>query len=249
MKLDRGIVMLELAAEVMGKTETVYPTLIESEAGSALIDAGYPGQAERIRSEAALHGVALERLTAVLITHQDIDHIGSLQEIVRQADAPPAVISSRFERPYIQGDERPIRLTSKAVEQALLALPPDVPEEWRRAFRHTLENPPSCAVTATVSHGQTLPYGGGLVVIETPGHTPGHLSFYHPPSKTLIAGDALTTVGGQLHGADPITTMDPAAANRSIAEFLRYDISQVVCYHGGLFRGDPRQRLRQLSQN
>ena len=32
---------------------------------------------------------------------------------------------------------------------------------------------------------------GGLEVIETPGHMPGHISLYLKDSKTLICGDAL----------------------------------------------------------
>jgi len=37
---------------------------------------------------------------------------------------------------------------------------------------------------------------GSLEVIETPGHTPGHVAFLDTRDRTLIAGDVLTTLGG-----------------------------------------------------
>jgi glyoxylase-like metal-dependent hydrolase (beta-lactamase superfamily II) len=37
---------------------------------------------------------------------------------------------------------------------------------------------------------------GSLEVVASPGHTPGHLAFLDTRDGTLIAGDALSTVGG-----------------------------------------------------
>jgi glyoxylase-like metal-dependent hydrolase (beta-lactamase superfamily II) len=37
---------------------------------------------------------------------------------------------------------------------------------------------------------------GSLEVVASPGHTPGHVSFLDTRSRTLIAGDALTSLGG-----------------------------------------------------
>ena len=33
---------------------------------------------------------------------------------------------------------------------------------------------------------------------HTPGHTPGHLSFFRPSDRVLITGDAVVTLQGQL---------------------------------------------------
>ena len=40
---------------------------------------------------------------------------------------------------------------------------------------------------------------GSLRCIATPGHTPGHFSFFDERDGTLYAGDALVTMGGQPH--------------------------------------------------
>lgn len=86
-----------------------------------------------------------------------------------------------------------------------------------------------------------------MVVIETPGHTPGHVCLYHEPSRTLIAGDALTVREGRLYGADPATTLDWTAVQASIAKLTAFDIETVICYHGGLFRGNAMDRLAELA--
>lgn len=88
---------------------------------------------------------------------------------------------------------------------------------------------------------------GGIVVIDTPGHTPGHVSLYHEPSRTLIAGDALVVRDSQLWGADPETTLDRTTAQASIAKLSEFDIESVICYHGGLFSDNVMERLAELA--
>ncbi|MHB8917725.1 MAG: MBL fold metallo-hydrolase [Desulfocucumaceae bacterium] len=56
-------------------------------------------------------------------------------------------------------------------------------------------------VGRTVADEEELPYCGGITVIHTPGHTPGHICLYHKQSRTLIAGDALFAEGGLRAGA------------------------------------------------
>ena len=46
-------------------------------------------------------------------------------------------------------------------------------------------------VDRIVEDGEELPFCGGITVIHTPGHTPGHICLYIGQNKTLIAGDAL----------------------------------------------------------
>ncbi|WP_307785261.1 MBL fold metallo-hydrolase, partial [Janibacter melonis] len=44
--------------------------------------------------------------------------------------------------------------------------------------------------------GEVLDVAGGLRVIHTPGHSPGHASFLHEPTGTLVTGDAIFNVRG-----------------------------------------------------
>lgn len=93
---------------------------------------------------------------------------------------------------------------------------------------------------------ERLPWCGGIDIVHTPGHMPGHISLYLPASKTLIAGDAVVIEQGKLNIANPQFTLDLDEAVRSVQRLLAYDIEQLICYHGGLFHGDVKQALLEL---
>ncbi|WP_374016802.1 MBL fold metallo-hydrolase, partial [Paenibacillus thiaminolyticus] len=197
-------------------------------------------------AEVSHAGLPFERLSKVMITHQDLDHTGSLPAITAQFAARVEVMASPLEKPFIQGEQQLLKLTPAAIAEAVSSLPANVPEQWRLGFKHTLENPPKVPVHATLTDKQRLPICGGIIVIGTPGHTPGHISLYHEPSRTLIAGDALIVEEGQLCGPDPRYCIDYELAQQSLAALLDYDIQQVICFHGGRYDGDGQRRIAEL---
>lgn len=62
-----------------------------------------PGQLEGIRDAMIGIGVPFEQLQAIILTHQDIDHIGSLPEIQQKADHSIEVYAHGLDKPYIEG--------------------------------------------------------------------------------------------------------------------------------------------------
>jgi glyoxylase-like metal-dependent hydrolase (beta-lactamase superfamily II) len=82
---------------------------------------------------------------------------------------------------------------------------------------------------------QFLDWCGGIEVIATPGHMPGHISIYLKQCKTLIAGDALVVENGKLLIANPQYTLDMQKAKESIRKLLSYEIESILCYHGGVY--------------
>nr|MBC9201337.1 MBL fold metallo-hydrolase [Paenibacillus sp. PL91] len=137
----------------------------------------------------------------------------------------------------------------------LLKFPPErlkaeldtLPDEVRIQFENIFVRPSKPNVTRLLADGETLPIGGGLTVIHTPGHTPGHISLYHQASKTLIAGDALVIQNGELQGSSPYSTVNMEQALRSLEKFKPFDIEAVICYHGGLLRGNINKRIADLT--
>jgi glyoxylase-like metal-dependent hydrolase (beta-lactamase superfamily II) len=242
MKITNGVEALELTVNLMGRETTIYPTMFWDNESVILVDAGFPGIEQQIRETIEKTGVRFDRLNKVIITHQDIDHVGGLPEILAKSDHKVEVLAHEVEKPYIQGDKPLIKAEAARKSKLFDSLP----EEQRRKILAVFANPPKAMVDRTIEDGEELPYCGGIIVIHTPGHTPGHICLYHKPSKTLVTGDALTANEGQLSGPNPSATYNMDEANKSVKKLTQYDIENVICYHGGVFKENVQTELLQL---
>ena len=245
MKSVDGVGVLEVSASVMGAPRLIHPTLIRGEERALLVDTGFPGGGTLAALSAELQqaGLSLNRLTGVIITHQDIDHIGGLPGIVEATQGKVEILAHEAEKPYLQGERRLIKLPAEGAASS-----PAWPPEWRETMTALLESLPKLRVSRCVADGEELPYGGGTIAIHTPGHTPGHLSLYVKRPKVLIAGDALNVEEGKLIGPRSQFTADLAAALKSVEKLARYDIETVICYHGGIYSADANRRIAEIAQ-
>lgn len=248
MHIASGIEMLEITAQVMGGKDTVFPTLLSDENSAVLVDTGFPGLLANFKEAFKLANVPWKQLGTIIITHQDLDHIGSLPALLTEEDLDINVLAHEIEKPYIEGERMLLKHTPEAIVAAESMIPPHVPEEWRHAFLSVLSHPPKGRVDQILADGDKLPFAGGITVIHTPGHSPGHLSLYHQYSRTLIAADALTVRDGELQGPLPSSTPDMKLALSSLTKFSAYEIDTVICYHGGLYRGEANRRIAEIAQ-
>lgn len=242
MKIAGGVEMLEISANIRGNPTTIYPTLLFDDEMAILVDTGYPGQLTLIREEIEKAGVSFAKLKKIIITHQDIDHIGSLASLLKELPEKTEILASGAEKPYLQGEATPIKLAK--LESQLAALP----EEMKTLYKNmkAVYDNLDITVDKTIADGEELPYYGGIKVILTPGHTPGHVCLYLKQGKILIAGDALNVVEGRLLGPNWQYTFDMDLAVMSLKKLVRYDIEKVICYHGGLFTDNPNRRIAEL---
>ncbi|HET7628680.1 MAG TPA: MBL fold metallo-hydrolase [Bacillales bacterium] len=242
MKIADGVYMLENTTGVMGQPNTVHPILIASDDAFVLIDTGFTGQFPQLQDALEVHEVPLEKLTDLIISHQDLDHIGNMPEVV--ANAPHVrVLTHELEKPFVQGEQPLLKYDVAEVEK----LPAEIPQAFKDGLISLIKNPPQAQVDGLLADGDVLPIAGGMTVIFTPGHTPGHLSFYLHESKILIAADAMMVEDGRLNGPAPQATYDLALAAESLKKFTEYDVEKVVCYHGGLYEDAPNTRIRELA--
>jgi glyoxylase-like metal-dependent hydrolase (beta-lactamase superfamily II) len=177
------------------------------------------------------------------LTHQDIDHIGGLPDIIRARKGEIEVLAHEEDRPYIEGNQPLIKLRRERLTQMVESMP----EPQRQQFERIFSSPPSNKVGHTLRDGEELPLHGGIRVIHTPGHTPGHLSLFVERSRLLIAGDELRVEEGELVGPSESATPDMESANASLAKLTDYKIDYALCYHGGLYGPDASEKIAELS--
>jgi len=241
LKIANGIEMLELEMNMMGRESTIYPTLIWDEDTIILVDAGLSVSLSGIKNAMQDAGVPFEKLNKIIITHQDIDHIGGIKNIL--SELPDVeVLAHEDEKPYIQGGEKFVRLNSSFMDRIN-----NFPEEAQEKILDMFKNAP-VEVDKTLKDGQELHDCGGIIIIHTPGHTPGHICLYHKASKTMIVGDAMNVIDGQLAGPNKQLMNEEEAekAVNSLKKFEKYDIENIITYHGGLFNDNPNQRIKEL---
>lgn len=71
-----------------------------------------------------------------------------------------------------------------------------------------------------------------LEIIETPGHTPGHISVLDPVAGVLVAGDALNGADGGVAGPNPGFSEDMDEANASVVKLATFDYEVALFGHG-----------------
>jgi glyoxylase-like metal-dependent hydrolase (beta-lactamase superfamily II) len=222
MKIAANVEMLELTNE----HGTLYPVLVEGDGELVLIDTGNPGEIEILRQAVEKAGHKLEDITRVVLTHQDMDHIGNAKAL---SGMGAKMIAHEEEAPYIQGDKTSVRITQ--MEENL-----DKMDEAGRAFYERVKAGAPLFHTHIdhpVKDGEVLDVCGGIKFLHTPGHMPGHVCALLMESNILVAGDAANIADGKLIGANPVHTRDMAGAEVSLEKIKAAGAAGIVCYHGG----------------
>src|ERR671928_311829 len=215
MRVANGVYVLPIPRSPQEPESFLNLTLIvDEENGNTLVDAGLPDQMEAISAALVEAGIGVRDLRRIIFTHQDLDHVGSGAALVRQSGA--RVLAHPADVPYIEGRLRPLKPTPEMLEQ-------------RPQMREVLQRLEPVGVDELLEDEERLDVAGGIRVIFTPGHTPGHLSLYMERSKVLVAGDALTAEGGSLNGPNPSATLDTGEAARSARRLADLDVETVVC--------------------
>src|SRR5437763_17044884 len=99
MKVNDDLYVLALPTPIGGTLNL--SLIVDATHGPTLVDTGLPRQVDAITAalaEAHLHVTDLKR---IILTHQDIDHVGALHEL--EQDSGAQVLASTTETPYIDG--------------------------------------------------------------------------------------------------------------------------------------------------
>jgi len=169
--------------------------------GITLIDSSLPGRAERIGDELVSH--ELGDVVRILLTHHDVDHIGSVARLQERFGCE--VFISATDLPYVQGARK--REGIKRVIGAVM----------RVAAPKNLQELPTGAID-------------GIEILPTPGHTPGHTCFLF--NRVLFAGDLLNSRGGAIHQSPALLTWNSGQLKASIASLEKLSFDWVAPGHG-----------------
>jgi glyoxylase-like metal-dependent hydrolase (beta-lactamase superfamily II) len=159
--------------------------LIDASDGVTIIDAGQPGKVEKIMSGIRSIGKTPPDVNNVVITHYHNDHVGSLSELAESVRAKVWV--PKGDADIIKDGGRPPQLDHRGMLGTLLS----------RVIKMVEQSPNS--IDHEVVGGEEIPVAGGIRVLDSPGHTAGHVSYLWPQhGGVLFAGDAASNIIGQL---------------------------------------------------
>lgn len=232
--------ILSLQTRYKGQEILLHPVLLTLDQKVLLVDCGYDESYEALVQCLQQQGIDPARLDGILVSHDDIDHIGALHRF-RELNPTMRIYASAIEEPSLSG-----RIPSERLQQAARMFD-QMPEEykpWALDFQQSLRDIRRVPVDVLLEDNQSIE--GEIQVIHTPGHTRGHLSFYLPGLKTLIASDAFVIENGAFEIANPQYTLDLPAAVASLRRLRTLDMETVVCYHGGVATEDIHGQLDAL---
>ena len=240
MKIADRTWMLEIGRE----NRSLNPVFCWDDHFRVLFDAGLPGQVPLFEAALAELGFSLGDVTHLLLTHQDMDHIGIAKDLLALAPAAQ-VWAHAAEAPYICGEQTPVKLAQREADGNTMTSAQREELAAQKAAYATRTVP----ISRLLKDQEVLPLCGGIKVIHTPGHTPGHACYLLHACRTLVVGDALNATDGRLTGANPRYTADMDLSWKSIEKLSYCDASVVASYHGGLVCGDIPLQLSNLAKN
>lgn len=213
--------------------------MVSTRRGWYLVDTGTSGNAEKIIEVASRH-FGDDPPEAILLTHGHLDHAGNAAELSDYWDAQ--VFAHALELPFLTGkDKYP---------------PPDPTVGGFMGFMIRMFPNKAYDLEDRVDEFPRDPLPG-WEILETPGHSPGHVSFFREHDRALIAGDAITTVN-QRNLVSMVTqaphvwlppeyyTCDWHKARESVEKLASIQPNLIAAGHGRPMSG--QEALRQLEE-
>lgn len=220
---------------------------VRNETNWVLIDTGRTSSGEKITQIAyELFGIH-NKPVAIYLTHGHSDHRGSALELAQQWNVPIYIHSSEVE--YVNGNR--IYPDGDRTVGGFLAFLDRYMQPSQRGYID-LGDP------LKIYPVHSLPELPEWELIFTPGHSPGHVSFFRKSDATLIAGDACATMDvdsflgvlirkQQLCGPNRPYTINWEVAHQSIKRLADLQPSTIACGHGKPISHHATQQIRTLA--
>lgn len=205
-----------------------------------LIDTGLKSSAHKIKKMAAELFGPNSRPGAIILTHGHFDHTGSLIQLADEWNVP--VYAHYLEIPYLTGRSSYPPPDSSVGGGLMASVAWVYPKKPINIENRLQILPPD----------DSVPFLPDWRYIYTPGHAPGHVSFYRQRDKVLIAGDAFVTTAQEsvlsvmtqtkkISGPPKYFTYDWEAARNSVRKLADLGPITVATGHGRPMKGAEMQ--------
>jgi glyoxylase-like metal-dependent hydrolase (beta-lactamase superfamily II) len=226
----------------------------------SLIDAALPFSASYIRTWAENQFTTPPN--ALILTHGHFDHVSAAKDLAEGWNIP--IYAHPLEFPYLTGQKEYPKPNLGAGGGLMTLLSPMYPRGPINVGNRLigLVETEDATDTDAVAKLRDLPELPGWQVIHTPGHTPGHVSFFRPSDRTLLVGDAFCTTKPEsffeaavaqhpeLHGPPSYFTSDWDAARASVQRLALLNPAILAPGHGKPLAGDNiSAKLRNLAED
>src|SRR3954462_8555878 len=196
--------------------------------GDVLVDTALRTSARKIKD-----ALGDRKLQAIALTHAHGDHGGSAPKFSEQLGVPV----------WVGAADREAAETGKVVAKS----PFDKP--GLSVIAGAVGNMPAVPIARDLREGDELT--AGFTVLDTPGHSPGHVSFWRESDRVLICGDVffnmnlLTTVPGLRQPPGPFT-VDPALNRESQRRVAQREPATAGFGHGPVIEGEAAAQIARV---
>ena len=201
---------------------------LQDDGSVTLVDCGLkraPAKIVRALESIGRHPRDVQR---IVLTHAHFDHAGGASTMVDET-AVAGVDVHAEDAGYVRTGTR---------------VPGDLSTTSGRLFaRAPWGDFRATPVAQELVDGQTLDVAGGLRVIHTPGHTPGHISLLHPASGVLITGDSIFNMNSRMSWPTKAvcTSFRQNVETAHVLGALDYSVAAFT--HGPEIRDNAREAL------
>jgi glyoxylase-like metal-dependent hydrolase (beta-lactamase superfamily II) len=208
--------------------------LIEDGTDLTLIDTLYETDARLVHQEIRRLGRSISDLKRIVLTHAHRSHLGGLADLKRQSGA--TLYAHPWEADIIAGERKaqPVTILPRRPLRAY------VPFQLGLALG--LGKHPPCRIDETLAEEDEI---GGLRVLHTPGHTPGHLAFYSEEHAVLLSGDSIAT-WPRFEAGWPAFNLNPQQQRDSIRRLAALEPRKVGVGHGSPISEEAAGRIHTL---